>query len=59
MQHRARLHPAVHADLVENAGHVNTDSLLADVQPVADLAISQALGHLAEDLELAGGEASS
>ena len=43
----------VHAELGEDTADVDADRLLADVEPLADLAVGQAGGELGEHLELA------
>lgn len=46
VQHGAGLDPAVHVELGEDAAHVHADGLLADVEPLADLAVGETVGQL-------------
>ena len=51
-----RILPAGHAELREDARHVDARRLLADVELRADLAVRGTRGHQLEDLALAAGE---
>src|SRR5689334_14055227 len=51
------LDTALHAELGEQAGDVVLHRLLGEVQPLADLAVGEALADQGEDLPLPGGQA--
>ena len=48
-----RLHPAGNLQLGQDVADVDPDRLLADEQPLPDLAVGPALGHESEDLAFA------
>jgi hypothetical protein len=50
---RHGVRPVRHAQLVQDAGQVVLDGLLADLQQLADLAVAHARGHVTEHVQLA------